>query len=131
MAILSARTEGDPLDDVVAVAGASDVLRMRSAAAAIRVSEELKHYVVALIHATRQHHDVRVGASPRASLALLRTSQALALFDGQSFLTPDHVQEIVFEVVGHRVVLQPESRYSGVTEDQVVNSELAEVRAPS
>lgn len=131
VAILSARTEGDPLDDVVAVAGASDVLRMRSAAAAIRVSEELKHYVVALIHATRQHHDVRVGASPRASLALLRTSQALALFDGQSFLTPDHVQEIVFEVVGHRLVLQPESRYSGVTEDQVVNSVLAEVRAPS
>ena len=131
VAILSERTGNDPLDELIPVAGGRDVLMMRRAARAVRVSDELKHFIVELVQATRGRDDVQVGASPRASLALLKTAQALALFDGDEFVTPDHIQEVAIEVIAHRLVLEPEASYSGLTEVQVAREVLADVRAPS
>ena len=131
VAILSARAEHEPLDTVGPVAGAGDVLCLRDAARSIRVGEELKQYIVALVQATRGRDNVRVGASTRASLALLKAAQALALCDGQEFLSPDHIQEVAVEVIAHRLVLEPEAKYSGVTEEQVVKTVLSEVRVPN
>ena len=74
---------------------------------------------------------MRVGASTRASLALLKAAQALALCDGQEFLSPAHIQEVAVEVIAHRLVLEPEAKYSGVTEEQVVKTVLSEVRVPN
>ena len=131
VAILSERSECDPLDALEAVAGAADVLALRAAVSTVRVSDELKHYVVALVCATRQRDDVRVGASTRASLALLRLAQALALFDGESFVTPEHAQEVATDVIAHRVMLESEARYAGVTDVQVIQSILHQVEAPA
>ncbi|MFT5393199.1 MAG: MoxR-like ATPase [Gammaproteobacteria bacterium] len=129
--ILSARTTSDPLHGLDAVATQADVLALRAAAQRVNTSEEIKHYIVALVRATRALPQVRVGASTRASLTLYRLTQALALFDGQDFVTPDHVQEVAGDVLAHRLLLEPEARYAGVTGEQIVRDLLHKVPVPS
>jgi MoxR-like ATPase len=131
VAILSERSDHDPLDDVRPVAGADDILALRRAVRGIRVAEEIKHYIVALVSATRRRENVRVGASTRASLALLKMAQALALFDAEEFVTPEHVREAAVDVIAHRLMLEPEARYSGLTDVHIVRAILAEVPAPA
>ena len=95
------------------------------------MSEELKRYAVDLVGASRSFPGIQLGASPRASLALMKTAQALALFDGHSFVTPDHVQEIAVEVIAHRLLLHPQSRFSGLTAKGVVEDLLRKVPVPA
>jgi MoxR-like ATPase len=71
-----------------------------------------------------------MGASPRASLALMRTTRALALFDGLEFVTPDHVQELATAVLAHRLKLDPQARFSGLTAEAVVGDVLQQVPVP-
>ena len=71
----------------------------------MRMSDELKYYVVRLVTATRQAAGVQLGASPRASIALMKAAQALALFDGQEFVSPEHIHEVAAPVIAHRLVL--------------------------
>jgi MoxR-like ATPase len=108
-----------------------DVMRLREGAQSIRISEELKHYVVRLVGATRKVPGVQLGASPRASIALMKASQALALFDGQEFVNPEHVHEIAAPVIAHRLVLEPQAKFSGMTALQVVDDILKQVPVPA
>lgn len=130
VAILSERAGEDPLDRLTAATNRAELSALRAAAAQIRVSEELKHYVVRLVGATRSRNDVRVGASTRASLALMRLAQALALSDGQDFVAPEHVQDAAVDVIAHRLVLEPEAKYAGLTERQVVESVVDQTDVP-
>ena len=84
-----------------------------------------------LVGATRSAPGVRLGASPRASLALMNIAKALALFDGQSFVVPDHVQEAAVSVIAHRLMLDPQARFSGMTSESIVTDILKSVPAPS
>jgi MoxR-like ATPase len=112
-ALLSAQTDGHPVDRIGPCATVDDVLALRRAVRAVRVSDELRAYVVALVAATRGLAGVRLGASPRASLALMKTAQALAYFDGLDHLTPDPVQELAGPVLAHRLVLDPQAEFTG------------------
>ena len=96
----------------------------------VRISEELKAYIVEMVKATRIHPGVQLGASPRASLALMKTAKALAVFDGMEFVTPEHVQEIAVPVIAHRMVMDPQARFSGETAEGVVEDILKTVPAP-
>ena len=131
VAILSAQADDHPLDKLSAVVSSADVLALKAAARAIRISDELKRYIVDLVGATRQMPGVQLGASPRASLALMRTGQALAAFDGLDFVTPDHVQEMAVPVIAHRLALEPQARFSGVTTAGVVEEILKKVPVPA
>jgi hypothetical protein len=82
----------------------------------VRISAELKRYVVDLVQATRTATGVSLGASPRASLALMKAAQALALLDGGEFVTPEHVQEIALPVIAHRMVVDSQARFTGVAQ---------------
>ena len=95
------------------------------------MSEELKRYIVDLVGATRSATGVRVGASPRASLALMKCAQALALFDGTDFVTPDHVQELAGPTLAHRLILDSEARFSGLDAGTVVQRLLEQVPVPA
>jgi MoxR-like ATPase len=86
---------------------------------------------VDLVRATRTAAGVQLGASPRASLALARTAQALALLDGQAFVAPDHVQELAVPVIAHRLVVDSQARFSGVTAEQVVQDALKALPVPA
>jgi MoxR-like ATPase len=128
--ILSTQNRAHPLDTLVSCASVAEVLEARQALADVRVSEEIKRYVVELAAATRRSPAVRLGASPRASLALMKLAQALAAFDGMDFVTPDHVQEIAVEAIAHRLVLDPQRRFAGDTAQQVVEEILRAIPVP-
>jgi len=130
VAVLTAQAGRHPVEGVQACVTMMDVMRLREGARNIRMSEELKHYVVRLVGATRTAAGVQLGASPRASIALMKAAQALALFDGQEFVNPEHVQEIAAPVMAHRLVLEPQAKFSGMTARQVVDEIVKRVPVP-
>lgn len=119
-----------PLDRLVPCATVADMLAARDAAGGITVAPVLRRYIVTLVQATRSHPAVQMGASPRASIALFQLARALALFDGASFVTPDTIQEIAPDVLAHRLVLDPQARYSGTTAAEVVRDILVRIPVP-
>jgi MoxR-like ATPase len=131
VAILAAQERHHPLDDLRPCASVDDVATLRAAARAVRVSDELRRYVVDLVRATRTAAGVQLGASPRASLALMAAAQALALLDGQAFVSPEHVQEIAGSVIAHRLALDPQARFAGLTGPAVVEEIVKTVSVPA
>jgi MoxR-like ATPase len=129
--ILTAQEHNHPLDSLEPCATLREVLALRRAVQQVRFSEELKRYVVDLVGGTRSATGVQLGASPRASIALMKASQALALFDGQDFVTPEQIQELAVPVVAHRLVMEPQARFSGLTPRGVVDELLKKVKVPS
>ena len=113
--ILSSQGTHHPLDAVVPCITKTEALGLRRSIPDVRISDELKRYIVDIVSASRSAKGVRLGASPRASLTLMRLAQALALFDGLDFVTPDQVQEVVIPVIAHRLVIDPESKFAGIT----------------
>jgi MoxR-like ATPase len=128
--ILSDQLHGHPIHEVTSCSTVTDILSLREAAQTIRISKELKRYIVDIVRATRSREEVRLGASPRASLALMKCAQALAFLDGSEFVSPDHIQEITVSVIAHRLVLDPKSRFSGATPERIVEDILKTVAVP-
>jgi MoxR-like ATPase len=131
VAILTAQQHNHPLDDLKPCASLAEVLALKRAAEDIRISEELKRYAVDLAAATRSAGGVQLGASPRASIALMKAAQALALFDGLEFVTPEHIQELVVPVIAHRLVMEPQARFSGLTARGVVEEVVKKIKVPA
>jgi len=131
VAILSAQQHNHPLDLLKPCVSLADVLALKRAVEEVRISEELKRYVVDLVGATRAAAGVQLGASPRASIALMKAAQALALFDGLDFVTPEQIQELASPVIAHRLVMEPQARFSGVTARGVVEEILKKTKVPS
>jgi len=120
-----------PIETVTACANRDDIQKLRQAVQTVRVSQELKHYIVNIVRETRNYPHVKVGASPRASLTLMKVTQALALFDGMEFVTPEHIQEIAVPVIAHRLKLDEHSRLSGsLSGEAVVKEILNKVEVP-
>ena len=107
------------------------MLALKRAVENIRISNELKRYAVDLVAATRTATGVQLGASPRASIALMKTAQAEALFDGFDFVTPEQLQKLAVPVIAHRLVLAPPARFSGVTARSVVEDILKKLPVPA
>ena len=131
VAILSAQEIRHPIDDLTACVSLADVQALRERVKAVRIAEELKRYVVEVVRATREAPGVQLGASPRASLALMKAAQALALLDGREFVTPENIQEIAVPVIAHRTVLDPQARFSGATSTGIVEDILNKIRVPA
>jgi MoxR-like ATPase len=131
VAILAAQEQRHPLDDLEAVVSLDDVLALRRGTREVRVAPEIKRYAVDLARATRTAPGVTLGASPRASLALTHAAQALALFDGQPFVAPEHVRELAVPVIAHRMVVDPQARFSGLTAASVVEEIVKTVPVPA
>jgi len=130
VAIISDQNQQHPVEIILPCINHEDVLNLKQSLHEIRVSEELKRYMVDIIRATRNVKGVQHGASPRASLALMKTAQALALFDSSEFVTPDHIQELASTVIAHRIVLDPEAQFSGVTAEDIVTEALSNTPVP-
>lgn len=131
VAILSDQTLRHPLEDIQACSGIPEALNLRQAVRQVRISEEIKHYVVDLAAATRAAPGVRLGASPRASLALMRCSQALGLMDGFDFVTPDAVREAAVPVLAHRLGLERGGRSEGENAERIVRDLLDSLPVPA
>ncbi|HZO85139.1 MAG TPA: MoxR family ATPase [Verrucomicrobiae bacterium] len=131
VAILSDQADSHPVDDLGPCVNIQDILRLREAVKAVRISDEIKRYMVDLVGATRSMPGVQLGASPRASLTLMKVAQAIALFEGRAFVTPDDVQALATPVIAHRLLLDPQSRFSGLTATSIVEDVLKKVPAPA
>jgi MoxR-like ATPase len=106
------------------------VLELMAAVRAVRVEPSLRAYVVALVRATRSHGAVRLGASPRATLALFHAAQALAAIRGRSYVLPDDVKHLARPVLAHRLILDAQARLRGRSELSVLDEVLASVAVP-
>ena len=119
-----------PIDEITPVAKAEDVLHCQEAVRSIHVDDKVRNYILGIVHATREHEDVLLGGSPRASLALFRTAQALAAIGGRDFVLPDDVKRMAQPVLAHRIILRPESRLRKRTPGAVVHEIVQDARVP-
>jgi MoxR-like ATPase len=119
-----------PIDELKPVVSAEDVLACQEAIRDIHVDDKIKRYILEIVHASREHEDVLLGASPRASIALFRTVQALAAMAGRDFALPDDVKKLAQPVLAHRIILKPESRLRKRTASVVVKELVDDARVP-
>jgi MoxR-like ATPase len=90
----------------------------------VHVDDTVRDYIVRLIHATRDHADLALGASPRGSLALFKSAQALAALRGRDFVLPDDVKQLAVPALVHRLIVRPESALRGYTADRILGELL-------
>jgi MoxR-like ATPase len=117
-------------DLAAAVAGVAEVRALRALIDRVRVAPELQAYVAAITRATRAEPAISLGASPRATVVLMRAARAAAVLEGRDYVTPDDVKSRALAVLRHRVILTPELEVEGRTADDVVGLVLSRVRAP-
>jgi MoxR-like ATPase len=124
------QTAAEPLDAIQLIADAGQILALRDSVRRTRVADEVSAYIVALSRATREHGDVELGASPRASVALYRVAQAAAVLAGRDFVMPDDVKSIAPAVLEHRLVVDIDRAMQGATASSIVAGILGKVAVP-
>lgn len=118
--ILSDRSGKDPMDDVHVVCSADELEQYSELTGQVNVDVKLAQYIVSLVAATRTHPAVFLGASPRASLSLMRCSQAMALISGRTYVIPEDISSMIPYVLGHRIHLKQEAKIRGITASNVI-----------
>ncbi len=121
---------GHPIDEIAPVVSAQELIACQDAVRAVHVDDKIRQYVLDIVQGTRTHDDVQLGGSPRASIALFRTAQALAAIQGRDFVLPDDVKRMVQPVMGHRVIVRPESRLRKVTAAALLHEIVEDARVP-
>jgi MoxR-like ATPase len=120
-----------PIDTIEPVATAEELVACQQAVRAVYVDDKVRRYLMQIVHDTRSHDDIGLGGSPRASIALFRTSQAMAALRGRNYVLPDDIKRVAASVLTHRIILRPESRLRKVTADAVVEEIIAEIAVPT
>jgi len=120
-----------PVDTIEAVATADELIRAQEGVRAVHVDAKVKQYLLQIVHDTREHEDLALGGSPRASIALFRCSQAMAAIRGRTFVLPDDVKKVVEPVMSHRIIVRPESRLRKITAQQTLEQILAGIAVPT
>ncbi|MEN6495201.1 MAG: MoxR family ATPase [Thermoguttaceae bacterium] len=121
---------GSPLEDLQPVVAEAELLAAQRAVREVHIDEKVRRYLLAIVHETRKHDDLNLGGSPRASIALFRTAQALAAISGRSFVQPDDVKRMAPSVLTHRLILRPESRLRKVTTAALFEEIVDEIPVP-
>ncbi len=104
-----------PIETLGQVLSAEELLAIQRQVREIRIDHEIREYIVSIVDATRRHQNVYLGASPRGSLALFRTSQARAILEGRDYVIPDDVKRLVKSALSHRLIIAPAARVRGIT----------------
>lgn len=128
--VRQADRRAEPLTEVEAVLLGEDIKKYRACLPDILIDEKIMRYIARLVHQTRHDESIFLGASPRASLALLNGSRALAAIRGRDFVTPDDIKFLAPSVLRHRILLTPEKEMEGITAEQVVNLLISKVEVP-
>jgi MoxR-like ATPase len=117
-------------DTVVPVLTPAQIADCQKRIEQVYIREELLDYIAAIIHSTRNNGDLFLGASPRASLALLKTAKASAAISGRNFVTPDDIRAVCFPALNHRIILTPEREMEGYTTREVLEELIKKVEVP-
>ena len=129
--ILERHGTEEPLRDLDPVCGPTEVVGLIKLARDVHVAPSLKRYIVQVTESTRDHPDVYLGASPRASLYLLRSSRALAASRGRDYVVPDDIKDLVNPVLSHRILLSPEAQMRGASADDILDGLVGRVPIPA
>ena len=120
----------DVVNSIRPVLKAEQIEAVRRQVKAFMIEEKLLQFIASLIHQTRNHKSIYLGASPRASLAVMNASKAMAAINGRDFVTPDDIIAVVSPVLRHRLILSPDKEMEGVTEDAVIKQILQTMDIP-
>jgi len=120
-----------PIQSLGSVVSAEEIKQVQSLVKQVYVDPKVRQYMLQIIHETRAHSDLALGAGPRATIAVFRASQAMAAIRGRPFVQPDDVKKILTPVMAHRLILRPESRLRRMTGDQILDSIVAEIAVPT
>jgi MoxR-like ATPase len=129
-AILSRFQHSNPLDSLTSVLEVDELLMIQGLSRQIYVEKSVCDYVTSITRATRNHEDVKLGASPRASLGLYHASQALAAIRGRDFVMPDEIKNLVVPALSHRIIVKTEARLRGISAENILNEILTSVPVP-
>ena len=130
LAVIEGQELAHPIEDLGAVASADDVNKLQEAARSIYVDAAVREYIVGLIEATRNHGDVSLGASPRASLGMFRAVRAMAILRDRNYVIPDDVKDLAYAVLDHRLLLSSSARMRGLQTRNVIEGLLESVAVP-
>lgn len=119
-----------PIEDIQTVIDANQLREMQRQVKLVHIEASLSTYIVEITRATRNHHAVYLGASPRGSIALMKTAQALAYLHGRDYVVPDDIRALVTHTLAHRILLKSESRLSGITVERVLKDVIGSIRVP-
>jgi MoxR-like ATPase len=122
---------GHPLDRLKTVVSTDELIACQQAVREVHVDPKIREYIVQIIADTRESEDLSLGASPRGSIALFRTAQAMAAIRGRSFVQPDDVKRVAPPVLTHRLILRPESRLRKMTPEYILSEVIAEIAVPT
>ena len=125
LAMLDGQASKQPLDAITPVANAATISSLINAVQGVHVSPAILQYAVDLAHATRQHRDIRLGASPRATLHIVRAAKAAAALASRDYVLPDDIQELARPVLAHRLILTADAHIGGRTAEALVTEILA------
>lgn len=120
----------DKQHEVGKVLNAEEIRECQALIEQVFIREELLDYIASIVHNTRDNGDLFLGASPRASLALMKTSKAVAAMNGRAFVTPDDIRQVAFSVLNHRIILMPEREMEGYTAADVIEDILQKIEVP-
>ena len=128
--MLEAQRVKHPIDEIGQVIDADVFRKMQDMVKNVFVHEKVRRYLIELVNATRRDIHLALGGSPRASLSLFRTSQALAVLSGRTYVIPDDIKALAHSVLDHRVILKPESKLRRMNARKVIDEMLKEVKVP-
>lgn len=118
------------MDMIKPVLNEHQIIALRQQIKSIRIDERLLQFIAKLIHQTRNHKSIYLGASPRASLAIMNASKAIAAMQGRDFVTPEDIREVVIPVLRHRIILAPDKEMEGITEEEVIKQIIQGMDVP-
>ncbi len=130
LSVIEQQEKTHPIDELEAVASPEDVIKLQKAAQNVYVDTAVREYIVGLIEATRNHEDVSLGASPRASLGMFRAVRGMAILRDRDYVIPDDVKELAYAVLAHRLILSPAARMRGLHTRLVIDGLLESVAVP-
>lgn len=120
----------EPIQEISPVMTVEELLELQKSVKQVYVEDSVKSYIVELARATREHEKVYLGVSPRASIALMKASQAYAFMQNRDFVKPDDIQYLAPFVFSHRLILEPEARYDGTTPEQIISQIIGQAFVP-
>jgi MoxR-like ATPase len=118
------------MDIVKPVLNGQQINNLKTRIKGILMEEKLLQFIAKLIHQTRNHKSIYLGASPRASLSIMNAAKAIAAMQGRDFVTPDDIREVVIPVLRHRIILAPDKEMEGITEDEVIRQIIQGMDVP-
>ncbi len=128
--MMDSQQQQHPIETLAQVTTAEEVMEVQAAVREIYIDPLLKRYIVAILNATREHENAYLGASPRGSLALMRTTQAYAMLEGRDFVQPDDVKLLAYPTLGHRVLVSPGARVRNIDAAEIVDECIERVPVP-